>query len=300
MDKLACMKAFTAVASAGGFSSAARKTSQTKALLSKYVAQLEASLNVRLFYRTTRQVSLTEVGKIYFNQCKPLIEELEALDTMVKNTHSIPKGELTISAPMSFSELHLMPAISEFGKQYPDIIINMVLTDRLVNIVEEGFDLAIRIGVLADSNLIARRLTNIHSVVCASPDYLKENGEPLQPDDLLHHTCIVDSNYRYGKFWDFKYNDTVKNVEIKGRYIVNNAVAVKELALAGNGIALCPNFVAYQAIRDNRLNIVLPKYKINMLGLYAVYAHRRFVSKKLQLFIAFLERYFSKKLVWNE
>ncbi len=294
MDKLACMKAFTAVADSGGFSSAARQSTLTKALLSKYVAQLEDSLNIRLFNRTTRQVSLTEVGRAYYARCVPLLEELEELEAVTQDIHAKPTGELNISAPTSFSELHLIKVVSNFSRQYRDIRINMVLTDRVVDIVEEGFDLALRIGNLPDSSLIARRLTTIHTVACASPEYLKEYGEPKYPKDLINHSCIVDTNYKNGLAWEFKGNGIKEVIDIQGRYCVNSAVAVKELVLSGNGVALCPTFALGDAIKNQKIKILLPEYEIEAFGLHMVYSHRRHLSAKVQLFMKSLKVYFSE------
>jgi len=292
VDKLACMKAFVAVANAGGFSHAARRSNQTKALLSKYVAQLEASLKVRLFHRTTRQVSLTEVGKAYYERCTPLLGELDELEAIVQDIHTRPSGILNISAPASFSELHLMPVISDFTQQFPDIRINMVLTDRVVDIVEEGFDLALRIGNLPDSSLIARRLSTIRTVACASLEYLQQNGEPKHPQDLLQHPCIIDTNYNNGIAWHFKHGGNEQKINIQGRHYINSAVAVKELALAHNGIALCPTFVAGAAIKANQLKVILPEFELEEFGLHAVYSNRRHLSTKVQLFMRLLKDYF--------
>lgn len=293
MDKLACMKAFAAVADAGGFSRAARRCNLTKALLSKYVAQLEESLNVRLFNRTTRQVSLTEVGRAYYARCVPLLEELHELEAVTQDIHTTPSGELNISAPTSFSELHLMPLVSNFSKQYPDVRIKMVLTDRVVDIVEEGFDLALRIGVLEDSSLIARKICTINTVACASAEYLQQYGEPACPEDLLQHSCIIDTNYNNGLVWQFERDENIQSVNIRGQYYINSALAVKELAVAHNGIALCPVFVAGNAIQANKLKVVLAEYKIDSFALYAVYSHRRHLSTKVQLFMEMLKKYFS-------
>lgn len=287
------MKAFVEVATAGGFSNAARKTNQSKALLSKHVAQLESSLKVRLLQRTTRHVSLTEMGKLYLDKCMPILEELDELESRVQNIHTEPSGELTISAPTSFSELHLMNVISLFGSRYPDVKINMALSDRLVDIVEEGFDLALRIGKLADSSLVARRITTINTVICASPDYLEQYGEPLTPKELTEHSCIIDTNHHKPHSWTFQFNGKMQSINIKGQFQVNNAVAVKELALAGHGIALCPQFVMGDSVKQGKLKLIFADNKFEHAALYAVYSHRRHLSKKLLLFIELLQDYFT-------
>lgn len=293
MDKLACMKAFVNVAEAEGFSSAARRSHQTKALLSKYVAQLEESLGVRLFQRTTRQVTLTETGRAYYARCKPLIEELDELEAVTQDIHTSPSGELKISAPTSFSELHLMGVVSAFTAEYPDVSINLMLSDHTVDIIEEGFDLALRIGILDDSSLIARKLCSITRVTYASPEYLEKNGMPEHPEDLLRYACILDTNLKDETQWIFEKDGIQDTVKVAGRLRINSAIAVKELALAHSGIALSPTFVCGEAIRDGQLKVVLPDYKIEALGLYAVYSHRRHLSTKVQLFMNALKENFT-------
>ncbi|MEE9494862.1 MAG: LysR family transcriptional regulator [Gammaproteobacteria bacterium] len=293
MDKLACMRAFVAVVDADGFSSAARKVGMTKALLSKYVAQLEQSLATRLLQRTTRHVSPTEIGRAYYERCIPLLEELDELESSVRDIHASPRGELRISAPVSFAELHLMSLVSAFTQQYPDICIDLRLSDRVVDIVEEGIDLAIRIGNLPDSSLVARSLGEIQTIAYASPEYLQENGVPQQPDDLLQHACVIDTNIADGRRWRFKHNGRETTVPVQGNHAVNSAIAVRELVLAGKGIAIGPRFVIADDLKAGRLNSVLGEYEIQTFGLYAVYSHRRHLSTKVRLFIDCLIAHFS-------
>ncbi|MFV2056091.1 MAG: LysR family transcriptional regulator [Thiohalomonadales bacterium] len=285
MDRLECMRAFVAVVEANGFSSAARKSTLSKALLSKYVAQLENELGTRLLQRTTRHVSPTEVGRAYYERCLPLLEELDELESVVKDSHAAPSGELRISAAKSFAELHLMNVVSKFSQQYPKIRINMMLTDKEIDIVEEGIDLAIRIGDLADSSLVARRLGTIHIVVCASPEYLQQRGEPRHPDDLCHHQCIVDTNFRQGADWHFERNAKKFRVSVHGSHYVNSAVAIRELVINHNGIAISPLFVIGADVKAGRVKIILQEYGIQAFGLYAIYSHRRHLSAKVRLFI---------------
>ena len=293
MDRLACMHAFVAVVDANGFSNAARKSGMTKALLSKYVAHLEKQLGVRLLQRTTRHVSTTEVGRAYYERCLPLLDDLKELDTSVQEIQSAPSGELKLTAPSSFAELHLMNVISEYSRTYPDVCIKMDLTDRTVDIIEEGFDLALRVGQLQESSLVARHLGNDRIIVYASPEYLREYGKPDKPEDLLQHQCILDTNYKGGARWQFSRDNKTVSVNVNSKHYMNSALAVKSLALTNNGIAIGPMFVASDDIKMGRLEPVLNDYVIEILGLYAVYPHRRHLSVKVRLFIDTLVKYFS-------
>lgn len=299
MDKLACMHAFVTVVEANGFSSAARKSGTSKALLSKYVAQLEVQLDTRLLQRTTRHVSPTEVGRAYYERCLPLLEELDELESVVHDIHTTPTGELKISAPTSFAELHLMDIVAEFSRRYPEIRINMTLTDRQVDIVSDGIDLALRIGNLTDSSLVARRLATLHTVAYASPEYLTHHGEPKQPNDLLQHRCIIDTNIKEANHWRFTKNTNQDSVSVSASHYINSAIAVRELVLANMGIAISPFFVVSEDIQSGRLKLVLQDYEIHSFGLYAVYSHRRHLSAKVQLFIELLSERLSTTSDWQ-
>lgn len=288
MDKLKCMKAFIAVVEANGFSNAARRGNSSKALLSKYVGQLEDRLSIRLLQRTTRHVSLTEVGRAYYEQCRPLLEQLDELDANVDDIHLEPSGELRITAPVSFSELHLMHWVSVFTDQYPRIRIRLSLTDRMIDLVEEGFDIALRIGHLPDSSLIARRMGTVRLIAYASQGYLDQYGMPEQPEELLQHRCIIDSNYRDGTSWLFERKGQTSKIFVKGSCYVNSPTAVMALVKANNGIAVGPDFVVSGDIETGELVPVLPDYQLEASGLYAIYPHRQYLPTKIKLFIELL------------
>lgn len=300
MNKLLCMQAFVSVVQAKGFSNAARKSTLTKALLSKYVAQLENELGLRLLQRTTRHVSPTEAGRAYYERCIPLLEELEELESTVHDIQTEPSGELKISAPTSFAELHLMKVVSNFSKLYPKILITMELTDRMVDIVEEGVDLALRIGHLADSTLVASRISTIHTVAYASPEYLKQFGEPEVPEDLADHQCIIDTNFKENGRWTFSQGGKKTSINVHGSHIVNSAIGARELVIEHNGISLSPIFVVADEIKAGRLKIILRNYEIDTYALFAVYSHRRYLSAKTRLFINILKEYFSSISDWNK
>lgn len=300
MDTIDGMKTFVAVVTEGSFTAAANQTEMSTALVSKYISQLEDRLGVRLLNRTTRSLTLTEVGSAYFDRCKKLLEQFDELEATVQNRDTKPQGTLIVSAPITFGVLHLSEAIGEFIDAYPEVNIDLRLTDRLVNLVEEGVDVAIRISELVDSTLIARRLAPTRIVVCATPDYLEKRGHPLHPDDLLEHCCIVDRNFRNGSNWKFQENGKEKYVSVDGRIIVNNAESVRKIVLADSGIALIPSFVIGQDIKQGRLKILLPEYEGSNLGLYAIYAHNKYLAAKVRVFVDFCIQRFGEVPNWSK
>ena len=299
MDKLNGMRAFVAVAETGGFASAARRLSLSRALVSRYVGQLEESLSVRLFNRTTRRVSLTTVGQAYYERCAPLLEELLALESSVREAQERPVGELRVSAPVSFAELHLMELVAAFGDRYPALRIDLQLTDRMVDMVAEGLDVSLRITELADSSLVARRLAPVRVVTCAAPDYLQAHGQPCHPSELARHRCLVDSNLGDSRHWLFREQGETLRVAVDGAIRVNGARAIRELAVAGRGIAMSPLFVVADDVRAGRLTMVLSDFEYHDLALYALYPHRRHLTARVRLFVEALREHFSGRAPWE-
>ncbi|WP_455197957.1 LysR family transcriptional regulator, partial [Kaarinaea lacus] len=201
MDLFTSMRTYIAVVSAGSFTGGAERLGISKALASKYIGQLEDHLGVRLLNRTTRRLNLTEVGQGYFQRCQQLLDELDELEASVLEQQDAPRGKLKVAAPSNFGEKNLARAVAEYLKTQPNMSIELVLADRFVNLVEEGFDLAVRIGELADSSLIARRLASMRMVVCAAPEYLKKNNIPADPQELAMHNCLIDTNMRDPDQW---------------------------------------------------------------------------------------------------
>ncbi len=292
MDKLACIRAFVTVVEGGGFSEAARRMGVSKALISKQVGQLEDHLDLRLLHRTTRKVTPTSSGQAYFDQCRPLLAEFDELDSVMRSSSINPTGELHVAAPVTFAEMHLMPVVSRYASRYPDVTVKLDLTDRFVDLVEERIDLAIRIGELSDSSLVARKLGEASMQLCASAEYLAEHGEPVEPGQLADHWCVLDSNYPGGNNWKLGSGDNPVSVEVKPRLIVNNARAGRELVRAGHGIGLLPSFAIADDIKKGRLQRLLPEYASEAIGIYAVYQHRKHLSAKTRLFIEEMNRYF--------
>lgn len=285
MDKFSCMQAFVAVVEAEGFSEAARRLGVSKALISKQIGQLEDHLDVRLLHRTTRQVRATSVGQAYYEQSRLLLAELDELEDAVQTNTANPKGELRVTAPITFAELHLMPVVSDFSRDFPEVKLNIVLTDRFVDLVEERIDVAIRIGTLTDSSMVARKLGDTTMLVCASPAFLAQYGEPTLPQQLANYACVVDSNYPGGTHWTLGLGEHSITTEVPTRIAVNSARAARELVLTGHGIGLLPSFVVADDIANGKLKRLLSDFPSEALGIFAVYPHRKHLAAKVRLFI---------------
>jgi len=288
MDRLHAMLAFRAVADSGSFSAAGRALGRSKTVISKLVADLESHLGARLLNRTTRSVSLTEVGRQYHARCVQLLADLDELEGIAREAQASPRGHLKLAGPQTFGELYLVPALSDFAELHPGISVELTLTDRFVDLVEERFDLGIRIADLPDSTLVARRLADMRLIVCAAPDYLEAHGRPAQPQDLVRHECIIDSNFRQPWLWPFAGDGQRSTVRVTGRFSVNSARAACDLAVAGAGIVMAPNFVADPHIAAGRLQPLLTAYASAPRGIYAVYPNPRHVALRLRVLIDFL------------
>lgn len=285
MDKLGCLRAFVNVVEVASFSEAARRLGVSKAQISKQVGQLEAELGVRLLHRTTRRVSATSDGQAYFEQCRPLLGELDELDAAIRFSDTRPSGELRVTAPITFAELYLTPAVSDFSRRYPEVRLILELTDRFVDLVEERIDVAIRIGHLGESSLVARKLGSMSMWVCAAPDYLVAHGEPTQVAELVHHACVLDSNYPGGTRWTFGRGENALSAEVSPRIVVNSARMARELLLAGHGIGYLPSFAVAGDLAQGRLKRLLPTHVPEPVGIFALYLHRKHLSAKVRLFI---------------
>lgn len=286
MENLGVIPVFVAVVETGGFSPAARKLGISKSAVSKRIGQLEDRLGVRLLYRTTRRLSLTEAGERYFeNAMKALTYANEAEDS-VTQLQAKPKGRLRINTPMSFGRLHISPLIPKFHHIYPEIDVDLVMDDRIVDLVAEGFDIAIRVGSLTDSTLIARKLAPMRSVICASPEYIDQYGMPTSPSDLLEHNCLLFS-YSANE-WTFLGQGGPTSVRVSGTFQVNNSEAIREALLQGMGLARIPTFVVGPDLAEQRLIPLLSDYQMPEKTLYAVFAKRQHLPPKVRVFIDFI------------
>jgi len=300
MDRLAALESFVKVAETQSFSEAARRLRASKSVVSRQIAALEAELGARLFQRTTRSMTLTEAGRGYFERAARILADLEDANLSVSQLQAAPRGLLRVNAPMSFGLLHLAPALPDFLQRYPDVDVDMTMNDRFVDLIDEGFDLAVRVGKLEDSSLVARKLAPVRRVVCASPDYLKARGVPLTPDDLKHHECLCYSNLSMAHEWRFV---TEKGapwpVEVKGRLNINNGDALKIAALRGLGFVNLPTFFVGSELQAGTLVTVLDRYIPQDASVSAVYPHSRHLSPKVRAFVDFLAERFGPRPYWD-
>ncbi len=289
MDRLNEMEAFVRVVDLGGFTDAARKLGLSKSAVSKHVASLEERLGARLLNRTTRRVSPTDIGLAFYDRAIRVLAEAAEADAMVSAMQDMPRGELRVSAPVSFGTRALAPAVSGFLREYSDISVHMVLDDRFVELVAEGFDLAIRIGELPDSTLRARKLMDVQLHVVASPAYLEARGRPRTLAELAEHELLHYSNLSTGNYWRLNTpTGQERQIRAVGRLTVNNGDALRRAAEDGLGIALVPDFILEDALETGALVELLPETRRPPLGVFAIYPQGRFPQPKLRAFIDWL------------
>ncbi len=295
MDTLDGLKTVVAVVETSSFTAASERLGISKALVSKYVGEVESKLGIRLFNRTTRQLALTDAGRRYYQQSVTLLEQYTALVDNVTGEQTKPRGLLRISAPVTFGEMILSPLLPKFLALYPDLQVELVLTNSAVDMLEEAIDVRLRIGGVDDSNMIARHLKTFPLVLCASQTYIQQHGLPKTPLDIIEHQCIIDSNFRIGKQWPFiSPKGQAVTVDVKSAISVNSPQAVREVAIADGGIAMCPEFIVEDAIIEGKLTSILPEYTTLEFGLYAIYPHRKYVAKKVRCFIDYALEQFAK------
>jgi DNA-binding transcriptional LysR family regulator len=295
MDTLTRMRAFIDVVEAEGFSAAARKIGRSKALLSKYVRELEDELGALLLNRTTRQFSLTEAGHTYYKRATEIVREIDNLADAVRESSGDVRGRIKLSAPRTFADAPIGRSLIDFALAHPDIVLEIDLDDRFVDLVEEGFDLAIRITRLESSSLIARRLAPFSVRLCASPELIEKYGEPRHPRDLADKPCIIDTNGRWLSNWPFIGDDSeLTSVSVSGPIEVNSPMAARAAAVAGLGFAILPGFIAAADIEQGKLIPVLNDRMPTGGGIFAVYPHRRYLPAKVRVFVDFLVQWFKQ------
>ncbi|MBO6510014.1 MAG: LysR family transcriptional regulator [Roseibium sp.] len=288
MNLIECMRAFAAVVETGSFTKAGQKLDTSKTLASKKVLALENHLGTRLLNRTTRSLSLTESGRLFHDRCVQVLGDVDELEALMQNQVAEPRGQLSVTAPSTFGEMYIAPLMPKFRERYRDVTLDLSLTDRHVDLVDEGFDVALRIGDLPSSGLISRKLAPAPIHVCATPAYLDSNGRPQQPADLARHQCIIDSNFRNGTSWPFKIDNERISLSVDGALSVNSARAVKTYVLADAGIALCPGYIVGDEIRDGSLEPVLTEFNAFDLNVYALYNSKRNLAPKVRVFVDYL------------
>jgi DNA-binding transcriptional LysR family regulator len=300
MDNLTDIGVFVKVVDRGSFTLAADNLGLSRAVVSKYISRLEKRLGARLLNRTTRRLSLTEAGAALFEASRGAIERIEEAEAAVAHLQSEPRGRLRVSAPMSFGILHLGPAIGDFARAHPAVTLDLRLDDRFVNLVEDGYDVAVRIGALTDSSLVARRIGTTRAVACASPEYLAEHGVPETPEDLAAHDCLIYSYLSTANVWRFTGPDGREiPVAVSGSLRVNNGIVLAEAALAGRGVLMSPSFYVAPMLRDGRLRRILAPYKLGELPIHAVYPQRSHVPPKVRAFVEFLAQRFGRRPEWQ-
>lgn len=294
MDKFFEMKVFSAVVDAGSFTGAAHALDMSKAAVSRYVGELEERLGLRLLHRTTRKLSPTSEGEIFHARCRELLDNLDEAEAEITSRSGEASGLLKVNVPVTFGVMHLAPLWPSLLEQHPKLALDLTLSDRVVDLVEDGFDLAVRIGQLPASSLITRRLASTRMVLCASPAYLERRGTPLRPEELLQHDIISYSLFSTGENWSFTGPDGEASVKVVPRVRTNSGDTCRAAALQHQGIILQPTFMVGADLEAGTLLEVMTDYRSIELGIHAVYPSRKFVSPRIRVAIDFLVDAFAK------
>ena len=300
MDRFENMGAFIRVVEAGSISGASDRLGVAKSAVSRRLKELEEHLGVELFHRTTRKMNLTDTGRAFYHQSVRILEDVLEAEHSTSQAHGTLKGSLKIALPSTFGIMHMGPAINEFLQTHPEIEFDLDFNDREVDLIEEGFDLAVRIAKLPDSSLIARRLASIQTVICASPAYLEQMGVPQTPNDLIEHQCLVYSLLRDYDYWQLTdSNGSEIKTKIRPYLKASTGEFLKDAAVEGRGIILVPSFIAYKEIENGALVSVLKDYKTQQLDAYAIYPQTRHLSQRVRVFVDFLVKRFEGTPYWD-
>jgi DNA-binding transcriptional LysR family regulator len=300
MDRLVSMAVFKQVVDAGSFAAAARHFGISPEMAGNHVRGLEKHLGVRLLNRSTRRLNVTEAGGMYYERCTRILSDIQDAEAEVGTLQASPRGLLRVAAPVTFGIRHVAPAVSDYMARYPDVKIDVAVSDRYVNLIEEGFDLAIRIGDLPDSNLIARRLASARLVVCAAPAYLERAGHPQTPADLSRHACLIYAEADAAATWRFQAQDgRTETVNVSGPLTCTNPVFVHRVALAGHGVVRGPNYELGDDIAEGRLVPLLRDWQSGELSIHALYPHRSLLTAKVRSFVEFLAQRFASEPEWG-
>ena len=298
MDRFKTMDSFVRVATAGSFSAAAKQLGMSRALVSLHVTDLERRLGVRLLNRTTRWLTLTEAGASYLEFCQRMLAEMNQQESSIAQIQKEPRGSLKVTAPKSFGTLYLSDAVVSFSAQYPNIQVSLILEDysfRAYDFVDNGLDVAVRLGDLPDSSLIARKIATLQWVVCASPQYLEQHGEPKTPADIGKHTCLAHVNLDPNdRAWRLHDSDNLISVKISGTFSSNSALVLRKAALAGLGIGYLPLYCIDDDLKTGALHKLLPNYSPPQRPIYVVYPPTARVPERVRTFVDFLAHWFGK------
>lgn len=288
MDKLEAMQSFVRVVSAGSYTEAARQLGRTRSAVSKAVMALEHLLGVRLLDRTTRKVRPTEAGLAYYERSAAVLAQIEESEIQIAGLHDAPRGVLRINGPMSFGTAYLAGAVADFLGTHPEVKVELLLNDRFIDPLEEGVDVTVRIGELADSSLIARRIASTRRVLVAAPAYLARHGTPGAPEELSRHRCLVYGQMAARQRWHLQRDGETIAVPVTSALCANNGEVLRDAACKGLGIALLPTVIAGEAMKAGRLATVLGRYSPPALPIHALYAPNRYLAAKTRLFIDFI------------
>jgi len=291
LDTLRSLQAFIKIVELGSLTAAAERLELSRSALTKHLAALERHYGTRLLQRTTRTLSLTEAGRTLYEGLVPLLGDLDVLEQRLQEGHERPRGRLRVSAPLTFGVRHLAPLVSSFLHEYPDVSIDLELSDRQVRLVEEGFDLAVRIGELSDSSLVAQPLGAVELFICAAPTYLQRHGRPEHPAELRQHRCLLYSYASDGDDWEFQREGERLQVKVTGHLRANNGSVLHQAALDGHGIIRQPDFLVSADLATGRLERLFTPWHTQAIAIHALYPHRRLVPAKVRLFIAWLQRH---------
>lgn len=298
-NKLNSIEVFLKVAKLESFSEAAKQLGLSKAMVSKHVTNLENSLGVRLLNRTTRQLGLTEAGMAYRVRIREIMDDMTETELSITQLSSEPQGTLRIMAPTSFGSFHLARAIADYRKIYTKVGIEAVLTEREPDIIEDGLDMVIKVGVLEDSSLVARKIADAHMSICASESYLEEHGLPLTPEDLFDHNCLIYSGRQPMGEWRFTVNGKIKKLRVKGDVRSNVGDALRIAAIQGCGLVQLPRYMTGLDLKSGRLKAVLEAYAPAPRPIHAIYPHRQHLSAKVRTFVEFLYECYQPEPYWE-
>ncbi|MCG7498621.1 LysR substrate-binding domain-containing protein [Vibrio sp. Of7-15] len=282
---------FVAVAETESFTSAANKLNTSVAQVSRKVSALENRLATKLLNRTTRRVSVTEAGQLYYQHCRQVIDGLEQAERVITNMQSVPQGKLKVTAPVTYGEQRIAPLLNQFMTLYPQLELQLVLTNQKLDLIEQGVDLAIRLGRLDDSSMMAKRLASRQLYVCAAPSYLKDHGEPHTLSELSQHNCLLGSM----DYWRFREVGKERNVRVQGNIRCNSGSALTDAALKGLGIVQLPDYYVEEHIESGELVELLPLYREEQEGIWALYPHNRHLSTKVRSLVDFLREQFESQ-----
>ncbi len=301
MNEIEELRTFVHLVDAGSSTKAAARRGVAVSAISRRMKDLETRLGVQLIQRTTRQMHLTDAGRTFYERCTRLLADLEEAEAEVTQNSADLSGTLKIASPLSFGIAHLTPALTEFMQQHPEIDVELDMNDRRVDIIAEGFDIAIRIGKLADSSLMARRIAEFRQIVGAAPEFFDKHGRPSTPEDLEGLPALCYANLQNPDIWSFEDpSGTAGRVQVKPRLLSSNGDSIREAAIAGLGVICQPSFIVYEALADGRIEAVLREYRWFDMGIYAVYPPTRYLSTRVRRFIDFLAARFGPNPYWDD